>query len=63
VQRRKKQTEIVARWTGFVARATTTRNVVVRTNMIEMRYNLRPWFDFEEIQGVIYKKKMTRGDR
>jgi hypothetical protein len=34
----------------------------VRTNRIEMRYDLVPWVDFEEIQGVLYKK-MTRDDR
>jgi hypothetical protein len=34
----------------------------VRTNRIGMmRYDLRPRFDFEEIQEV-FCKKMTRGD-
>jgi hypothetical protein len=30
----------------------------VRTNKIGMGYDLRPWVDFEEIQGVFCKKMM-----
>lgn len=38
--------EVVAKWMGFVARATATRNAVVRTNMIEIGYDLVPGADF-----------------
>ena len=45
----------------FVARATAAANAVVRTNRIEMEYDLVLRVDFEEIQGVLCKK-MTRDD-
>jgi hypothetical protein len=59
VQRWKKRTEVVAKWTGFVVRATTTRTLLYEQKNIGIRYDLRPWFDFEEIQGVDYENTFS----